>query len=92
MQEMRYRCNERRYTKPQIFTCTPTSLSRAGNYGIRPQRRNFISESRSQTEACRKPLACGMVRAIYSPLNDPQRALGAGTGLREAGGRKNYAE
>jgi penicillin-binding protein 1A len=68
---------ERGYTKPQIFTMYANQVYLAhGNYGFAAAAQFYFGKSVSDLKLPEAALLAGMVRGpIYSPLNDPQRAL-----------------
>jgi len=68
---------ERAYTKPQIFTMYANQVYLAhGNYGFAAAAQFYFGKSVSDLKLQEAALLAGMVRGpIYSPLNDPQRAL-----------------
>jgi len=68
---------ERGYTKPQIFTMYANQVYLAhGNYGFAAAAQFYFGKSVSDLKLQEAALLAGMVRGpIYSPLNDPQRAL-----------------
>jgi len=69
---------ERRYTKPQIFTMYTNQVYLAhGNYGFAAASQFYFGKPVTDLKLQEAALLAGMVRGpIYSPLNDPQRALG----------------
>src|SRR6266404_5020895 len=69
---------ERRYTKPQIFTMYSNQVYLAhGNYGFAAASQFYFGKPVTDLKLQEAALLAGMVRGpIYSPLNDPQRALG----------------
>ncbi len=69
---------ERRYTKPQIFTMYSNQVYLAhGNYGFAAASQFYFAKPVTDLKLQEAALLAGMVRGpIYSPLNDPQRALG----------------
>src|SRR5215469_4331980 len=69
---------ERAYTKPQIFTMYANQVYLAhGNYGFAAAAQFYFGKSVTDLKVQEAALLAGMVRGpIYSPLNDPQRALG----------------
>src|SRR5213594_2005838 len=69
---------ERRYTKPQIFTMYSNQVYLAhGNYGFPAASQFYFGKPVTDLKLQEAALLAGMVRGpIYSPLNDPQRALG----------------
>jgi penicillin-binding protein 1A len=68
---------ERRYTKPQIFTMYANQVYLAhGNYGFAAAAQFYFGKPVTDLKLQEAALLAGMVRGpIYSPLNDPQRAL-----------------
>src|SRR5438105_1446045 len=68
---------ERRYTKPQIFTMYANQVYLAhGNYGFAAASQFYFGKPVTDLKLQEAALLAGMVRGpIYSPLNDPQRAL-----------------
>jgi len=68
---------ERRYTKPQIFTMYSNQVYLAhGNYGFAAAAQFYFGKPVTDLKLQEAALLAGMVRGpIYSPLNDPQRAL-----------------
>jgi penicillin-binding protein 1A len=68
---------ERAYTKPQIFTMYANQVYLAhGNYGFAAAAQFYFGKSVSDLKLQEAALLAGMVRGpIYSPLNDPPRAL-----------------
>src|SRR6516225_771069 len=68
---------ERRYTKPQIFTMYANQVYLAhGNYGFAAAAQFYFGEPVSDLKLQEAALLAGMIRGpVYSPLNDPQRAL-----------------
>jgi len=68
---------ERRYTKPQIFTMYSNQVYLAhGNYGFAAASQFYFGKPVTDLKLQEAALLAGMVRGpIYSPLNDPQRAL-----------------
>jgi penicillin-binding protein 1A len=68
---------ERRYTKPQIFTMYANQVYLAhGNYGFAAAAQFYFGKPVSDLKLQEAALLAGMIRGpIYSPLNDPQRAL-----------------
>jgi penicillin-binding protein 1A len=68
---------ERGYTKPQIFTMYANQVYLAhGNYGFAAATQFYFGKSISDLKLPEAALLAGMVRGpLYSPLNDPQRAL-----------------
>lgn len=68
---------ERRYTKPQIFTMYANQVYLAhGNYGFAAAAQFYFGKPVTDLKLQEAALLGGMVRGpIYSPLNDPQRAL-----------------
>jgi penicillin-binding protein 1A len=68
---------ERAYTKPQIFTMYANQVYLAhGNYGFAAAAQFYFGKSVTDLKLQEAALLAGMVRGpIYSPLNDPQRAL-----------------
>src|SRR5437868_7554554 len=68
---------ERRYTKPQIFTMYSNQVYLAhGNYGFAAASQFYFGKPVTDLTLQEAALLAGMVRGpIYSPLNDPQRAL-----------------
>src|SRR5689334_12987123 len=69
---------ERRYTKPQIFTMYANQVYLAhGNYGFAAAAQFYFGKPVTDLKLQEAALLAGMIRGpIYSPLNDPQRALG----------------
>src|SRR2546421_8668794 len=69
---------ERRYTKPQIFAMYANQVYLAhGNYGFAAASQFYFGKPVTDLKLQEAALLAGMVRGpIYSPLNDPQRALG----------------
>src|SRR5246500_2347014 len=68
---------ERRYTKPQIFTMYSNQVYLAhGNYGFAAASQFYFGKPVSDLRLQDAALLAGMIRGpIYSPINDPQRAL-----------------
>src|SRR5271169_2276961 len=68
---------ERRYTKPQIFTMYSNQVYLAhGNYGFAAASQFYFGKQVTDLKLQEAALLAGMVRGpLYSPLNDPQRAL-----------------
>src|SRR5579862_1354588 len=68
---------ERRYTKPQIFTMYANQVYLAhGNYGFAAAAQFYFGKPVTDLKLQEAALLAGMIRGpIYSPLNDPQRAL-----------------
>ena len=68
---------ERRYTKPQIFTMYANQVYLAhGNYGFAAAAQFYFGKPVTDLRLPEAALLAGMIRGpIYSPLNDPQRAL-----------------
>jgi penicillin-binding protein 1A len=68
---------ERRYTKPQIFTMYANQVYLAhGNYGFAAATQFYFGKPVTDLKLQEAALLAGMIRGpIYSPLNDPQRAL-----------------
>jgi penicillin-binding protein 1A len=68
---------ERRYTKPQIFTMYANQVYLAhGNYGFAAAAQFYFGKPVTDLKLAEAALLAGMIRGpIYSPLNDPQRAL-----------------
>src|SRR5262244_4267672 len=68
---------ERRYTKPQIFTMYANQVYLAhGNYGFAAAAQFYFGKPVTDLRLEEAALLAGMIRGpIYSPLNDPQRAL-----------------
>src|SRR5207237_7938682 len=68
---------ERRYTKPQIFTMYANQVYLAhGNYGFAAASQFYFGKPVTDLKLQEAALVAGMIRgSIYSPLNDPQRAL-----------------
>src|SRR5499433_3104125 len=68
---------ERRYTKPQIFTMYANQVYLAhGNYGFAAAAQFYFGKPVTDLRLQEAALLAGMIRGpIYSPLNDPQRAL-----------------
>jgi len=68
---------ERLYTKPQIFTMYSNQVYLAhGNYGFAAASQFYFGKPVTDLKLQEAALLAGMVRGpIYSPLNDPQRAL-----------------
>ena len=68
---------ERRYTKPQVFTMYSNQVYLAhGNYGFAAASQFYFGKPVTDLNLQEAALLAGMVRGpIYSPLNDPQRAL-----------------
>ncbi|HVO58654.1 MAG TPA: PBP1A family penicillin-binding protein [Dongiaceae bacterium] len=68
---------ERRYTKPQIFTMYANQVYLAhGNYGFAAAAQFYFGKPVTDLNLQEAALLAGMIRGpIYSPLNDPQRAL-----------------
>ena len=68
---------ERRYTKPQIFTMYANQVYLAhGNYGFAAAAQFYFGKPVTDLRLPEAALLSGMIRGpIYSPLNDPQRAL-----------------
>src|SRR5215468_2213517 len=68
---------ERRYTKPQIFTMYANQVYLAhGNYGFAAAAQFYFGKPVTDLNLQQAALLAGMIRGpIYSPLNDPQRAL-----------------
>ena len=68
---------ERRYTKPQVFTMYSNQVYLAhGNYGFAAASQFYFGKPVTDLKLQEAALLAGMVRGpIYSPLNDPQRAL-----------------
>jgi len=68
---------ERRYTKPQIFTMYANQVYLAhGNYGLAAAAQFYFGKPVTDLKLPEAALLAGMIRGpIYSPLNDPQRAL-----------------
>jgi penicillin-binding protein 1A len=68
---------ERRYTKPQIFTMYSNQVYLAhGNYGFAAASQFYFGKPVTDLKLQEAALLAGMVRGpIYSPINDPQRAL-----------------
>jgi penicillin-binding protein 1A len=68
---------ERRYTKPQIFTMYANQVYLAhGNYGFAASAQFYFGKPVTDLNLQEAALLAGMIRGpIYSPLNDPQRAL-----------------
>ena len=88
---------ERRYTKPQIFTMYANQVYLAhGNYGFAAAAQFYFGKPVTDLKLQEAALLAGMIRGpIYSPLNDPQRALARrNLVLRQmqAEGRINSAE
>jgi penicillin-binding protein 1A len=68
---------ERRYTKPQIFTMYANQVYLAhGNYGFAAAAQFYFGKSVTDLKLQEAALLAGMIRGpMYSPLNDPARAL-----------------
>jgi len=68
---------ERRYTKPQIFTMYSNQVYLAhGNYGFAAASQFYFGKPVADLRLQDAALLAGMIRGpIYSPINDPQRAL-----------------
>jgi penicillin-binding protein 1A len=68
---------ERRYTKPQIFTMYSNQVYLAhGNYGFAAASQFYFGKPVTDLKLHEAALLAGMIRGpIYSPINDPQRAL-----------------
>jgi penicillin-binding protein 1A len=68
---------ERRYTKPQIFTMYSNQVYLAhGNYGFAAASQFYFGKPVTDLKLQEAALLAGMIRGpIYSPINDPQRAL-----------------
>jgi penicillin-binding protein 1A len=68
---------ERRYTKPQIFTMYANQVYLAhGNYGFAAASQFYFGKNVTDLNLQQAALLAGMIRGpIYSPLNDPARAL-----------------
>jgi penicillin-binding protein 1A len=68
---------ERRYTKPQIFTMYANQVYLAhGNYGFAAAAQFYFGKPVTDLKLQEAALLAGMIRGpVYSPLNDPQRAL-----------------
>src|ERR1700745_1271676 len=68
---------ERRYTKTQIFTMYANQVYLAhGNYGFAAAAQFYFGKPVTDLKLQEAALLAGMIRGpIYSPLNDPQRAL-----------------
>jgi penicillin-binding protein 1A len=68
---------ERRYTKPQIFTMYSNQVYLAhGNYGFAAASQFYFGKPVTDLRLQEAALLAGMIRGpIYSPINDPQRAL-----------------
>ena len=68
---------ERRYTKPQIFTMYANQVYLAhGNYGFAAAAQFYFGKPVTDLQLQEAALLAGMIRGpVYSPLNDPQRAL-----------------
>jgi penicillin-binding protein 1A len=68
---------ERRYTKPQIFTMYSNQVYLAhGNYGFAAASQFYFGKPVTDLRLQDAALLAGMIRGpIYSPINDPQRAL-----------------
>jgi penicillin-binding protein 1A len=68
---------ERRYTKQQIFTMYSNQVYLAhGNYGFAAAAQFYFGKPVTDLKLQEAALLAGMIRGpIYSPLNDPQRAL-----------------
>ncbi len=68
---------ERRYTKPQIFTMYSNQVYLAhGNYGFAAAAQFYFGKQVTDLKLQEAALLAGMVRGpLYSPLNDPQKAL-----------------
>jgi penicillin-binding protein 1A len=68
---------ERRYTKPQIFAMYANQVYLAhGNYGFAAAAQFYFGKPVTDLKLQEAALLAGMIRGpIYSPLNDPQRAL-----------------
>src|SRR3989442_3568182 len=68
---------ERRYTKQQIFTMYSNQVYLAhGNYGFAAASQFYFGKPVTDLKLQEAALLAGMIRGpIYSPLNDPQRAL-----------------
>src|SRR5262244_2293638 len=68
---------ERAYTKPQIFTMYANQVYLAhGNYGFAAAAQFYFGKPVTDLKLQEAALLAGMIRGpIYSPLNDPQRAL-----------------
>src|SRR5215475_12739557 len=68
---------ERAYTKPQVFTMYANQVYLAhGNYGFAAAAQFYFGKPVTDLKLQEAALLAGMVRGpIYSPLNDPQRAL-----------------
>src|SRR5262252_7688645 len=68
---------ERRYTKPQIFTMYANQVYLAhGNYGFAAAAQFYFGKPVTDLTLQEAALLAGMIRGpVYSPLNDPQRAL-----------------
>ena len=68
---------ERLYTKPQIFTMYANQVYLAhGNYGFAAAAQFYFGKPVTDLKLQEAALLAGMIRGpIYSPLNDPQRAL-----------------
>jgi penicillin-binding protein 1A len=68
---------ERHYTKPQIFTMYSNQVYLAhGNYGFAAASQFYFGKPVTDLKLQEAALLAGMIRGpIYSPLNDPQRAL-----------------
>src|SRR5438445_5248420 len=69
---------ERRYTKPQIFTMYANQVYLAhGNYGFAAASQFYFGKPVTDLKLQEAALLAGMVNGPkFSPLNDPQRALG----------------
>jgi penicillin-binding protein 1A len=68
---------ERGYTKPQIFSMYSNQVYLAhGNYGFAAASQFYFGKPVTDLKLQEAALLAGMVRGpIYSPINDPQRAL-----------------
>jgi penicillin-binding protein 1A len=68
---------ERAYTKPQIFTMYANQVYLAhGNYGFAAAAQFYFGKPVTDLKLQEAALLAGMVRGpVYSPINDPQRAL-----------------
>src|ERR1700740_2855224 len=68
---------EPRYTKPQIFTMYANQVYLAhGNYGFAAAAQFYFGKPVTDLKLQEAALLAGMIGGpIYSPLNDPQRAL-----------------
>jgi len=68
---------ERRYTKPQVFTMYANQVYLAhGNYGFAAAAQFYFGKPVTDLKLQEAALLAGMIRGpVYSPLNDPPRAL-----------------